>query len=116
MKEIIIVEKKVLGSDYIIYPTSYLNPLNNVTILEKYLFSTVGEPCEFIVDLLLCNGNEFNRFIHFSFDGRRIRKESIQIIDIAEETKKNINSFYRTHLEILKEGVLLPDEYMHYIL
>lgn len=116
MKEIVIIEKKILSSDYIIYPTSYINPLSNMVALEKYLFSNVGMPCELIVDLLLCNGDEFNRFVYFSFDGKCIKKDSIRIINIADEAERAINSFYKSHKDILKRGVLLPEEYMRYIL
>lgn len=104
-----------MDSDYIVYPTSYINPLSNMIDLEKFLFSNVGAPCELIIDLLLCNGNEFNRFVHFSFDGKRIEKESIRIIELADEAEQTINSFYKAHVDVLKKGVLLPDEYMRYI-
>ncbi len=115
MRNIRIVERKVLDSDYIIFPTSYINPLMDLKALENKLSKEISLPSKILVDLLLCNGNNFNRFVRFVFDGKKIDRSSIEItkLNMAEET--DVNEFYRQNKNLISKGVLAPSEYLQYV-
>lgn len=116
MREVKIIKQKVLDNDCIIFPISYFNPLSKVTMLEIELVNNVGRPCKALVDLLLCNGENYNRFVSLRFDGLKIDKRSIEIIELSERERYNVNEFYRTNREIIGNGVLIPREYMKYVI
>ena len=115
MKEIKIVERKVLNNDYIVFPTSYINPMADLHFLNHELRIRIGIPCNILVDLLLCNGKNFNRFIRFSFDGCSIDKSSIEIVRLNSAEESDVNEFYRNNIDFIKNGVLVPHEYLEYV-
>lgn len=115
MKEIEIVKRKVLDNDYIIYPVSYINPMVNIINFDVELREKIGVPCNVLVDLLLCNGNNFNRFVKFHFDGIKIDRLTIESAEINGEEESNVNEFYRKNRNIIKNGVLTPAEYFRYV-
>lgn len=67
MNRVFIVRKAVSGREYIVYPSSYINPLKNISRLEGQLKEVITKPCKVLIDLLPCNGNAFNRFVEFYF-------------------------------------------------
>lgn len=115
MREIKIVKRKVLDSDYIIYPVSYINPMVNIIGFDVELRKKIGVPCNILVDLLLCNGNNFNRFVKFRFDGVKIDRLTIELTKLNCEEENDVNEFYRTNRSIIKNGVLTPSEYLKYV-
>lgn len=115
MKEIKIVERKVLDNDYIVFPTSYINPMIDISSLEIILHNEINLPCKVLVDLLLCNGNNFNRFVRFQFNGKEIDKKTIEIVKLNAAEENDVNSFYRENKKFIKNGVLTPSEYLQYV-
>ncbi len=115
MKNIIIVEKKILDSEYVMYPSSYMNPMKNISSLELNLCDRIKKPCTILVDLLLCNGNSFNRFLELYFDGTHIDRNTIEIVSLNIDDKKSVNEFYKLNKKMLFNSVLEPSEYMTYI-
>lgn len=115
MKEISIVKRKISNNDYIIFPSSYINPLANISMFEKELINKIGISCQILVDLLLCNGNNFNRFVSFEFNGSEINKSSIKIITLDSSEQRDVNEFYKKNKNVINKGVLVPSEYMTYI-
>ena len=87
----------------------------NLKSLEKRLTGNVGVPCKILVDLLLCNGNNFNRFVKFFFDGNNIDRASIKITKLNQFEEKDVNEFYKKNRTIIKNGVLTPSEYLKYV-
>lgn len=82
----------------IIYATSYFNPLGNLEQLSEELAASIKESCDILFDLLLSNGDSYNRFVTCKFDGGNIMRDSIDIIseDCIEPTyKKIISNYYR---------------------
>lgn len=115
MKNIIIIEKKILDSEYIMFPSSYINPMKNISLLELSIYDVVKKPCIILVDLLLCNGNSFNRFIELHFDGKHIDRNTIEIVSLNIDDEKKVNEFYKLNKKLLFNSVLTPSEYMTYI-
>lgn len=87
----------------------------DIYFLNQELKSRIGIPCNVLVDLLLCNGNNFNRFVRFFFDGHCIDKASIEIVKLNRAEEIDINEFYRNNRDIIKNGVLVPHEYLQYV-
>ncbi len=115
MKNIIIVEKKILNSEYIVFPSSYINPMKNISMLESDICDLVKDSCIILVDLLLCNGNSFNRFLKLRFDGKHVDRNSIEIVSLSTDDEKRVNEFYKYNKNLLFNSVLVPSEYMTYI-
>lgn len=115
MREIEIVKRNVLDNEYVVYPVSYINPMMNIVDLDMELQEKIGMPCNVLVDLLLCNGNNFNRFIKFHFDGKRIDRLTIETTKLNGKEENDINEFYRKNRSIIKNGVLAPSEYLRYV-
>lgn len=115
MKQISIVKKQILNNEYIIFPSSYMNPLTCLNKLEQDLSADVKGPCFLLVDLLLCNGANFNRFVTLRFDGTKIDKQSIDTIKLSADDENKVNQFYREDKRRITRGVLVPSQYMKYV-
>ncbi len=115
MKNITIVEKKILDSEYVMFTLSYMNPMKNLSSLELNLCDCIKKPCTILVDLLLCNGNSFNRFLELHFDGTHIERNTIEIVSLNTDDEKSVNEFYKLNKRLLFDSVLEPSEYMTYI-
>lgn len=116
MKEAVVKKVDNLeGCSYIVYPTSYINPLLKRSELNTNLKKVVNAPCNILFDLLLCNGNCFNRFCKGIFDGQQIADDSIELVDIKnEKVIKMIEKYYSENKKLLKNGVLTHGEYMRH--
>lgn len=113
MNEIIVREFTQLDYDYIVYPTTYINPLAKLNLLNEQLRTVVGRPCELLFDLLLCNGDNFNRFAKVAFDGEKIERASMEVVeDLSTEVVSMIELYYKEDVTSLKKGVLVPGEYL----
>lgn len=101
--------KRIKNIDFsaIVYSISYENPLQDIERISCDLLSDFHAPCDVLFDLLLSNGEEFNRFALGHFDGRKLIYESLKIIEIEDiNLMKQINSYYSGKFNILKNSVL----------
>ena len=79
----------------VVYAISFENPLQELSSISRELTSIIHKPCNVLFDLLLSNGDEFNRFVLGKFDGTNIDYDSLRIIDLENAgfveitTKKN---------------------------
>lgn len=65
----------------VVYATSCSNPLSDMEQLSNELSHTIQGSCNILFDLLLSNGDSYNRFVMCKFDGTTIVRESIDIIN-----------------------------------
>ncbi|MFQ7489345.1 MAG: type II toxin-antitoxin system RnlB family antitoxin [Lachnospiraceae bacterium] len=113
MNEIMIRElDSIDGYDYVIYPSSYINPLSKIKLLNEKLKNKINYPCTLLFDLLLCNGDNFNRFAKAYYDGEKVVRDSIEIVELDENEIDFIEQYYKECKNLLKNGVLTPQEYM----
>ena len=113
MNELAIRESSCIdGYDYIIYPSSYINPLSKLKMLNEKLKGKIDYPCTILFDLLLCNGDNFNRFAKVYYDGEKIVRDSIEIVELEEFEISIVEQYYKECKSTLKNGVLTPQEYM----
>jgi hypothetical protein len=90
----------------IVYSTNYLRMeeyMNEVALFlkEKSFRGKV------IFDLLLSNGNSFNRFIEVFFNGDNFDSKTIKVINNIDDNIINKSlDFYNSHLSLLENSVL----------
>lgn len=90
--------QRVSSTKFIAYATSYLNPLSDMMEVSREISSIISSPCELLFDLLLANGDSFNRYAICKFDGKNILRESIDIIEedqIDDTSKHRMVEYYR---------------------
>lgn len=90
---------------YIVFSTSYINPLEEIEEIEKEL------ECEFqgkvLFDLLLSNGLTSNRFLEAEFDGVKFRYTTIKSVSNLDNLiKKESIHFYLENIDLLQNSVL----------
>ena len=114
MVRVFIVEKAVSGCEYVVYPSSYINPLKNISRLEEQLREVISRPCKVLIDLLPCNGNAFNRFGEFYFDGSRVDRGSIHVVCLSEGGIERVYDYYRENKGSLYNSVLMASDRTKY--
>lgn len=100
------IETNLIPDTVVVFSTSYLNPISEIPALEQDLRQMHTGKTTILFDLLLSNGNEFNRFVQASFDGTDICDLRIVPVHTLDETVFNL--FYKQHPQFLKHGVLAP--------
>ncbi len=91
----------------VVYAISFENPLQELSSISRELTSIIHKPCNVLFDLLLSNGDEFNRFVLGKFDGTNIDYDSLRIIDLENATLvRTINSYYHGKYDYLNNSVL----------
>lgn len=100
--------KKLHNSDfypYVIYSTSYINPLEEIEGIQDELNNQFEGTVLF--DLLLSNGVSSNRFVEAEFDGQSFIYNSFRIPSTIDDFIKEISvEFYKKHPEYLKSSIL----------
>lgn len=103
-------EIKYLKDKIVVYATSYVNPLENFHLIEKELRKHQVKPQKVLFDFLLCNGNEFNRFVVGNFDGKELVYNSFETIPMTDDEIEELNVFYIENKKYLKDSVLTKNE------
>lgn len=110
-----IIVRKVnncMDYNYVVYPTTYINPLAKPSTLNMQLKEQNVDAGFILFDLLLCNGENFNRFAKAYYDGTKIVSSSIELVDITDEEVQIVEQYYAQNKSALKKGVLVPSEYL----
>lgn len=100
----------------VIYSVSYLNPIQDLAEISNELCKKLNNACEVLFDMLLTNGEEFNRFAIAKFDGNQIIYDSISVVNVSDSGElSTINAYYRQHIQTLNRGVLSPSQKRKYV-
>ena len=83
----------------VVYAISFENPLQELSSISRELTSIIHKPCNVLFDLLLSNGDEFNRFVLGKFDGTNIDYDNATLV-------RTINSYYHGKYDYLNNSVL----------
>ncbi|WP_208402057.1 type II toxin-antitoxin system RnlB family antitoxin [Halalkalibacterium halodurans] len=90
---------------YIVFSTSYINPLEDIEKIEEEMESEFRGKVLF--DLLLSNGLTSNRFLEAEFDGGKFQYTSIKPVgNLDNLIKKESITFYRENIDLLQNSVL----------
>lgn len=114
MKKVEIIKSEVSGYSHIIYADSYINPLLNIDSLTEKLLTKNVQACNILVDLLLSNGENYNRFAKAYFNGKSIERNSLEVVELDEISVKKVNGYYSKNKKIISKGVLVESQYMKY--
>lgn len=106
-------EIKEISNDYVlVLSTIYESPLDYASKIEEDL-SARDFTGKALFDLLLCNGNVYNRFAEATFKGGKIDRSSMKTIDPTElddSITEVSESFYKANPLLLQENHVLLDE------
>lgn len=98
----------------IVYPVSYLNPIDEIQHISMDLRKHFPAGCYVLFDLLLSNGDNFNRFAEVFFDGKIIKRGAVCITEVSPEELMQLNRYYRGKTKELSESVLTAKERYKY--
>ncbi len=104
--------KKVSSKFALVLSISYESPLDYISVLSKEL-SEADFAGMVLFDLLLCNGNVYNRFAEIAFSSGRFDRSSMNIVDYTEIEDSIFlmsNDFYKSNLFLLEANHILPKE------
>mgnify|MGYP002511094466 FL=1 len=94
----------------IIYPVSYLNPIEDIQLISVELKKHLTAGCYVLFDLLLSNGDNFNRFAEVYYDGNDIQTSAVSITEIPSGEVRGLNMYYRGKTKELSKSVLSAKE------
>ena len=94
----------------IIYPTSYLNPIEDIRLISAELKKHIPAKSYVLFDLLLSNGDNFNRFAEALYNGGDLSPKEINVVTIPKREAQDLNSYYRGRIEELSKSVLSARE------
>lgn len=98
---------------YIVFSTSYINPMDEMEALKKDL-QGLGVEGIILFDLLLSHGNNPDRFYKAFFNGDAIVEDSLKNVLIVPKRINNISlNFYHSQQQLLNKSVLTkPQKYL----
>lgn len=106
-----IVYRKNKKYAVVIYSNSYINPIQDLKEISLEIRRHINTGCPVLFDMLLSNGENFNRFAEAFFDGTEIRLETMEIVEMNDRIFLNeINTFYENNFKALNASVLSPSE------
>lgn len=105
-----IVYKQYGKYSAIIYPVSYLNPMEEIQSISDELKKHLTSGCYVLFDLLLSNGDNFNRFAEVYYDGDDIKTSAVSIAEIPLNEVRGLNLYYRGKVKELSKSVLSAKE------
>ena len=99
----------------VIYSNSYMNPIHDIKKISIDLCQHLNKECVLLFDLLLSNGDNFNRFVEAYFNGKEILLDTIKVIEVNDSHfLDEINTFYKDNYKMLNESVLSARERFKY--
>lgn len=101
-----IVYKQCGKYSAIVYSDSYINPIDDIQAISMELKKHLSAGCYVLFDLLLSNGDNFNRFAEVYYDGGDINIGMVNITSISSEYLHILNLYYRGKTNELKRSVL----------
>lgn len=104
-----IVYEKYGKYSAIVYPVSYINPIEDIDLITLELKKHYND-CYVLFDLLLSNGDNFNRFAEVYFDGESIDSNNIHVIKVSTIELNRLNRYYKGKTKELNKSVLTLKE------
>lgn len=99
----------------VVYSASYINPFESIADITDEMKVNLSNAGFVLFDLLLSNGDSFNRFAEAYFDGHEIKRDTICVVSLNDKKQlKRINSHYRGRTAELNNSVLTPSEKYKY--
>lgn len=115
MKTYEIVYKQLDKYSAIIYATSLINPINEINNISVELRKHLSPNSYVLFDLLLSNGENFNRFADLYYNDDKITLAQVDVTEITPEALGEINSWYKGKYQYLNHSVLSPSQRFNYV-
>lgn len=97
-----------------LYPVSYFSPLENLQQLSEELKKNLPAGSFVLFDLLLCNGENTNRFAEIRFMGDVLRELDLDYAELTSEELQFLNRYYSGKVEELNKGILTKKQIYKY--
>lgn len=94
---------------YIVFSTSYVNPLDDLDNVERALRTEYKGKVLF--DLLLSNGNASNRFVEAMFDGEKFDDNSFHKVENVGDDVLQFSASYYRQSKYLEQSKIVPRAY-----
>ena len=99
----------------IVFSVSYINPLNSIEEINLDINSRLKSPGYLLLDLLLSNGDNFNRFAEVYYDGSKLLLDTASVVSFTDTNKiEKMNTHYRGRTTELSNSVLSIKEAYKY--
>lgn len=98
----------------IVYPISYQNPIEDIQLISHELMEHIPAGSYVLFDLLLSNGDNFNRFAEAMFNGVEISCKEISVTTVPTSEMQSLNLYYRGKTKELSKSVLSNREKYKY--
>ena len=98
----------------IVYPISYQNPIEDIQLISRELMNHLPAGSYVLFDLLLSNGDNFNRFAEVIFNGSEISRKEIKVATIPISLIQSLDSYYHGRIKELNKSVLSNKEKYKY--
>lgn len=96
---------------YLILFTSNIESIMDVEGVSSCLRKNNCLPGELLFDLLLVNGNAFNRFVEAYYDGEKLDPKTYNIVDVVDSSITNrAKTFFRNNSKFLNNSILTMPE------
>jgi len=90
----------------VVFSISEYNPTDYISKIEQDLLQK-SYSGNVVFDLLLANGNNFNRYLKAYFNGNEFNNDSYKIIDEPQhQLKKKSLDFYQKNIALLENSIL----------
>ena len=89
----------------VVFSINHISPLDDIYKIEQDLISK-GIKGYILFDLLLSNGNEFNRYVEAYFDGESFNLLEFKKPIITSFVKEVSNDFFKKNIKLLENGIL----------
>lgn len=92
----------------VILPTSYYEPLSNISDLVEFLKDSYKSPMRLMFDFIISSGNTNERFAEAFFNGEGIVAESFRSVLVPKDAmvRKTVSDFLKTRNYYLTSSVL----------
>jgi hypothetical protein len=90
---------------YIVWSVGFLSPTDYLDEVAADLAQR-GVRGAILFDLLLSNGNGYNRFVEAKFDGRAFDIGSFRVVQMDKAIRQVSLDFYRQHEDFLNASIL----------
>lgn len=98
----------------IVYPISYQNPIEDIQLISRELMEHLPAGSYVLFDLLLSNGDNFNRFAEVIFNGSKINCRDIKVVTVPVSEIQSLNLYYHGKTKELNKSILSNKEKYKY--
>lgn len=102
---------------YLILLTSYTDSLMDVNEIVECLKKEECASGKLLFDLLLVNGNSFNRFVEAYYDGTSLNPSTYEIVENIDGSIREISkSIIKRNMKYLSDSILTNSEKREFVM